>query len=177
MSEDGIVPAAATRRAAGASAKKTPAKKAATKTAGRAVTRWSAAREKAFLAALAETANVAASARKAKLAESTVYRHRQADPDFAARSAVALREGYLKLESMLLARALGGVTRPVWYGGKKVGAVREFDDRLGLQLLNQHRAAVTGSRDPPEAPIPIEEARARFKARLAEMNRRLGGSG
>ena len=139
--------------------------------------RWTAAREKIFLVELAETANVAGSARKAKLTETTVYRRQQGDPDFAARWAAALREGFLKLESLMLARALGGTTRDVWYGGKKVGAVREFDDRIGLALLNHHRAAVTGSREPPVAPIPIEEARARFRERLAEMNRRMGGAG
>ena len=147
------------------------------KAAPKKAPRWSVKAQRAFLAHLAETANVAASARKGKLSESTFRRRARADPDFAASWAAALREGYLKLEGEMLARALGGSTKDVWHGGKKVGQVREYNDRIGLALLNLHREAVTGRDTPPAAPIPIEEARARFRERLAEMNRRMGGEG
>ena len=138
--------------------------------------RWSAKRETAFLEALAESSNVALSLRASGLGETAVYRRRARHAEFAAKWAAALREGYLKLESEMLGRALAGVEKAVWHGGVQVGTVTEYNDRTALALLNAHRATVIGTREPPVT-VPIEELRARLKARLGEMNRRLGGEG
>lgn len=153
-----------------------PARRKAKGRRPRKPVRWSAKREAAFLEALAESSNVALSLRASGLGETAVYRRRARYAEFAAKWAAALREGYLKLESEMLARALAGVEKPVWHGGKQVGTVTEYNDRTALALLNAHRATVMGART-VSAIVPIEELRARLKARLGEMNRRMGGEG
>jgi hypothetical protein len=139
--------------------------------------RWSAAGEAAFLEALAETSNIAGAIRVAGLSESSVYRRRQSSPDFREKWEAALGEGYVRLEAMMLGRAINGTERTIWHLGKPVGTMREYSDRLGLALLAQHRATVRGERPPPPAGEPIEEMRARFMARLNEMGARLRAAG
>ena len=163
------------RRTAGTKRRK-PAKATARGRRKAAPVRWSARREALFLSALAETSNVAASVRASGLSETTVYRRRRRSAEFRAKWTAALREGYLKLESMMLDRALNGVEKPVWHGGKQVGTVLEYNDRTALSLLAAHRGTVMGTRE-PTADVPIDELRARMKARLSEMNKRMGGEG
>ena len=140
--------------------------------------RWSVGREELFLAELARSANVAASIRATGLSDTTVYRRRQQHEAFRARWAAALREGFAKLEEMLLERALNGVEKPVWHGGKQVGTMREYSDRLALALLNAHRATATGVAAVPAVETISDEAvRAELGRRLSEMNIRMGGAG
>jgi len=134
--------------------------------------RWSAKRERAFLETLAGTANIAASARAAGLSESTMYRRRQRDEAFRGRWLDALREGFVLLETTLLDRALNGVEKPVWHGGKQVGTAREYSDRLALALLNAHRATVAGP-GAAEVPLTEEAMDAEVLRRLGEMSRRM----
>lgn len=139
--------------------------------------RWSARREEKFLATLAEMSNVAASARAAGISESSVYRHRQRSDEFRARWAAALREGYSKLETLLLERALNGVERPVWHGGRQVGTAREYSDRLALALLAAHRTSVTGAAPGAAPALSDTEVHEELVRRLSEMNVRMGGEG
>jgi len=139
--------------------------------------RWSQKREDRFLLALTETANVAKSSAAAGLSESSVYRHRQLSEPFRARWAEALGEGVVRLETMLLERALNGVEKPVWHGGRQVGVMHDYSDRLALALLAAHRRAV------PALPVLDEDAdddaaiREELRRRFGEMNRRMGGDG
>lgn len=139
--------------------------------------RWSARREDKFLQALAEFTNVAQSCRVAGLSESSVYRRRQQSEEFRTRWATALREGVVKLETLLLERALNGVEKPVWHGGKQVGTMREYSDRLALALLAAHRNAGIVAAPDALPPMPEEQVRDEVLLRLSEMNRRLGGEG
>ena len=179
--DDGRAGVAGKRTGAGAAKRRLsraakPSGRPARRKARRKPVRWSAKREAAFLAALAESSNVAMSLRTSGLGETAVYRRRAHYAEFAAKWSAALREGYLKLEGEMLGRALAGVEKPVWHGGKQIGTVTEYNDRTALALLNAHRASVIGTRDAP-ATVPIEELRTRLKARLGEMNRRMGGDG
>ncbi len=142
----------------------------------RTIVRWSAKREDMFLAALAETANVAASIRASGLSETNVYRRRRGSDEFRARWGAALREGYVKLETLLLDRALNGVEKTVWHGGKAVGTMIEYSDRLALALLAAHRGTVLGPA-PQADEVPEEDLRARLAERLSAMNRGMGGAG
>ncbi|PZU11764.1 hypothetical protein [Sphingomonas sp.] len=137
--------------------------------------KWSARREAMFLEALSRTANVRAAARASGLSPANVYKKRAASDSFRAAWGAALREGYVRLETDLLDRALNGVRKDKWERGQKVGTTREYSDALALALLKQHRSAVTGEAAP--APIGLAEAEAALIAKLGEMNRRLGGAG
>lgn len=137
--------------------------------------RWTAERQSRFLTELAATANVSASARAVGMSEASVYRLRRRSAAFCEAWIVALREGYDRLEMMLLDRAMNGVVKPVWHGGKQVGSITEYSDRLALTLIAAHRAAVRGG-----SAVMVEEpgtVRARIEVKLAEMNLRLGGEG
>lgn len=144
--------------------------------AERQITAWTAEVEDRFLEALAASSNVRESARAAGVSDTTVYRHRRSSAEFRAKWAVALREGFVKLETLMLERALSGVDRPVWHRGEQVGTVHEYDDRLCLALLRAHRDAVH-CEPPVVANLSDEEMRAAVADRLRAMNRNMGGAG
>ena len=134
--------------------------------------RWTLDKQAEFLRHLADTANVTASARAVGMSEKGVYKLRMKSDAFRAAWASALTEGYVKLELMLLDRAMNGTRKAVWHGGKTVGETTEYSERLAMQLLSQHRTSVmTG------APRGGRESDADLRARLAEklddMSRRL----
>ena len=137
---------------------------------------WNDTVQQAFLAHLAATANVSASARAAGMTDQTCYRHRRSDAGFRAAWAAALDEGYVRLEAMLLRRAINGTFKTVWHSGKRVGRQKEYPERLALHLMSRHRPAVMAGRAAAEEE-DVAATRARIEARLAEMNRRLGGQG
>jgi hypothetical protein len=142
---------------------------------------WTAEMKRTFLANLAATANVQASIRAIGMSESAVYRLRQRSPEFRAEWMAALREGYARLELMVLERAMNGTPKPIVYAGQIVGQVTEYSDRLALTLLTAHREAVMGEGTAAKAAASEpEEVRRRILNKLAEMNARLtdkdGGS-
>jgi len=139
--------------------------------------RWSAKAEGAFLEALAESGNVARSCRIAGVSDNTVYRQRAKSEAFRTRWAEALREGYAKLEALVLDRALNGYDKPVYQGGKKVGTTRHYDNRTALTILRMHAAAVHGTPSPEVAGLSVEEMRRIVAGRLALANKRMGGRG
>jgi hypothetical protein len=175
--EDAAAPAgaeAAAVPAAPATRRPAPRKPAARRRKPKRV-RWSAKREATFLETLAQTANVAASARAAGLSDSSVYRHRQTSDAFRAKWAVALAEGFERLETMMLDRALNGTEKPVWYGGKRVGTITEYSDRTALALLAHHRGTVRGSAVPTHD-MSVDDWRTHWDMRLRDIQRRLRGA-
>jgi hypothetical protein len=98
----------------------------------------------AFLAELAATGNVYRSARKAKKPRSEVYKAKAADEGFAAAWAEALVVAVEAMEGEAHRRAFAGTLRPVYQGGKRVGAVREYSDTLTIFLLKAHSAKYRG---------------------------------
>jgi hypothetical protein len=151
-----------------------PRKPAARRRKPKRAVRWSARREAIFLETLAQTANVAASARAAGLSDSNVYRHRQRSDAFRAKWAVALAEGFERLETMMLDRAINGTKKPVWYGGKRVGTITEYSDRTALALLAHHRGTVRGSAVPTHD-MSVEDWRTHWDTRLRDIQHRLRG--
>ena len=142
--------------------------------AGPAV-RWSAQREAIFLRTLAETVNVSNAVRASGLSSASVYRRRDTVDTFREAWAAALRQGYVRLETEMLGRALNGVRKPVWYAGKKVGSVLEYSDRLALSLLTRHADGKAPRAEPQDA--EETDARAALIAALARMNQSMGGRG
>jgi hypothetical protein len=138
--------------------------------------KWSAAREEMFLQTLSCTSNVAASIRASGLSESNVYLRRKTSPDFRAKWQTALSEGYVRLESEMLNRAIGGVRRPLLSAGKNMGSVVEYNDRIAMSLLAMHRASVRGA-DAAESEAQEAALRQLLIDKLAAMNREMGGAG
>jgi hypothetical protein len=104
--------------------------------------RLNAAARKSFLDHLARTANVAASARKAGISGDTAYAERRRLAEFRAEWVEALSEGYVRLETDLLADALRAASSKTSDALLKAKLQKQ---RLQLGLLNAHRGAVKGS--------------------------------
>lgn len=127
---------------------------------------WTETRREAFLTELSRTCNVMASCRAAGMSSGAIYPLRRRDAAFRAAWDEALLEGYRNLELTMLDRAINGMERPVWYGGKQIGSEQHFSDALGMNLLGHHRAvAVASSRGVAEPGI-VEEARLKIETRV-----------
>ena len=170
MTDPKVVPLVG-RRAPAADGKARPAPKRRSKPKPKRES-WTAEMKRTFLAELAATANVQASIRAIGMSESAVYRLRQRSPEFRAQWLAALREGYARLELMVLERAMNGTQKPIVHAGQIVGQVTEYSDRLALTLLTAHREAVMGEGAAKAASEPAE-VRQRILDKLAEMNARM----
>ena len=115
-----------------------------------------------FLDHLAATANVSASARTAGVAGSAVYAERRRSAAFRGDWALALAEGYARLETDLLAEALQ-VASP--RTGDATLKARAQKHRLAIALLGAHRASVKGGAG-ASAPLPVKPDLPTLKAQL-----------
>ena len=92
-----------------------------------------------FLAALAETGNVTRSAEIAGVERTICYRDRREREEFAEAWADAIEQATDTLEEEARRRALEGVTKPIYQGGKLVGHELRYSDTLMIFLLKAHR--------------------------------------
>ena len=116
-----------------------------------------------FLDHLAQTANVAASARAAGVSSNAVYAERRRTPAFRDAWALALAEGYARLETDLLAEALPTPSGRTADGTLKARAQKH---RLAIALLSTHRASVKGGAPVAAAAKPAQPDLATLKAQL-----------
>jgi hypothetical protein len=144
---------------------------------GPAVQRWTLDRQAEFLAQLAMTCNVRASARAVGMSEQSVHRLRLRSPEFRDAWALAIEEGYVRLEIFLLERAINGTEKPLLHkNGEQIGSVVEHSDRLALALYNARRPATFRLR-PTDRKADRAEERRLIEGKLSEMNKRMGGEG
>lgn len=130
------------------------------------------ARKRAFLAKLAETGRVRPAAGEAGIPTSTLYGWRRKDPDFARAWTDALDHGADLLEDEAVRRALDGTERPVFYGGARIGEVREYSDSLLMFLLKARRPQRFKERGEGDGEVETDQLgqyRARLMARLARL--------
>ena len=116
-----------------------------------------------FLHHLAQTANVAASARAAGVSSNAVYAERRRTPAFRDAWALALAEGYARVEPDLLAEALQTPSGRTADGTLKARAQKH---RLAIALLSTHRASVKGGAAITPASKPVQPDLATLKAQL-----------
>lgn len=133
--------------------------------------KWSKRRERTFLRHLAETGNVSAAARAAGLDRAEAYRRRQYNAHFAGQWQAALDEALDLLEGQLRERAMTGTEKPVFYGGKACGSVRNYSDSLAMFLLRAHRPGVYGGGKQSAAPERGDTGPAGAKARAELISR------
>jgi len=106
--------------------------------------RLTKAKRATFLARLAVTANVSASCADAKVPRYIVYSLKRRDPDFAKAWDNALELAVDALEAEVLRRAIEGDDTEQFYGGKSVGTVKHYSDRLAMFLLKSKRPDIYG---------------------------------
>lgn len=152
---------------------------------------WTAERQSVFFGHLCATCNVKLSAAKAGVGLNSAYEKRRADPVFAERWRQALADGYVRLETMLIARAGGtgdaeALARAVEAeAAGDAGALRELtetlDTELALQLLSFYRKVVNGGArkvaGPRRGKATMEQVEAAILKQLSVLNRRRGGPG
>lgn len=88
-----------------------------------------------FLAFFSECASVSKAAKKSKNARSNIYQWLKEDEKFKALYEAACEAALGALEDEAVRRAYEGTVKPVFQGGKKVGAIREYSDTLLIVLL------------------------------------------
>lgn len=139
---------------------------------------WSKRRRAAFIDRLRSSANVSAAARAAGMSRSSAYALRHRDEGFRAAWDEALEEALDDLEAELRRRAIEGVDKPVFYGGKECGTVKSYSDTLGMFLLKSRRGEVfaeTGGRPPTcETERELTDAKDRLARMLGQVSRRSG---
>src|SRR3546814_20489423 len=93
------------------------------------------------------------------------YRLRARSESFRAAWDEAMNQALDDLEAVLLERAAHGVEKPVFYGGKPCGKVRQYSDTLAMFILrakrpNTYGRAATGD---PQSPVEEDAGNAREK--------------
>jgi hypothetical protein len=124
-----------------------------------------------FFETLADTCNVVQSAKAAGFAKDWAYRKRKTDAAFRNGWAQAVREGYAKLELILLERAMVGTPKLVRTskGGDRV--MREYSTSLAVALLKRHAALADAAQYQP-SDQELAEVRDRILEKLEGLKRR-----
>jgi hypothetical protein len=96
-------------------------------------------KKRAFLAAYAEVGNISAACRISNNARSNHYDWLDADETYAHAFVEATEIAGDRLEDEARRRAVEGVTKPIFQGGKEVGEVQEYSDTLLIFLMKGAR--------------------------------------
>lgn len=103
---------------------------------------------KGFLLLISEFPNIVAACRKLNISRTRVYNLRKSDPEFEEAFIEAWDMGVEALEGEAMRRAMYGTTRPVYQGGQKVGAVREYSDAMIIFMLKKNNPGKYGDKLP-----------------------------
>lgn len=137
---------------------------------------WTSAKRARFLAELAATANVRASAAAVGMCPQGAYQLRTRNAVFRAGWTRALAEGFVRLELMLLERALTGEemmrTAAEGAGDDVLDRLMRYPNSLALALYKAHRPSAELAEEADDE-AAAEAARARVKAKLAALALRL----
>jgi hypothetical protein len=123
---------------------------------GRERARPDAGQLSTFLLQLGRTGSVTAAADHVGLARPTLYKLKANDEQFALQWAEALELGVDRLQDDAMRRALDGTERPIIQGGRQVGSVRQYDNRLLQFLLKAHRPEIYGDRQGMAPALPFD---------------------
>ena len=127
-----------------------------------------------FFATLADTCNVVRSAKAARFSANWAYRKRKTDAAFRNGGARAVREGYAKLELILLERAMKGTPKLVRTAEGSDRIMREYSNTLCVALLKRHaETADSAAYEPDDA--EANELRERILEKLERIRERDGG--
>ena len=107
-------------------------------------TKWTKRKQAVLLDVLRSTGNVSAGIRAAGVSRTQAYCRRKTDPAFRAEWDSALEGALDDLEGALRRRAVDGVEKAVFYGGKQCGSSVSYSDNLGMFLLRGRRKDVFG---------------------------------
>ena len=124
-----------------------------------------------FFLTLADSCNVKRSAKAAGFTANWAYRRRKFDAAFRNGWAEAVREGYAKLELILLERAMNGTPKLVRSSGGGDKVMREYSTALSVALLKRHAEAADAQRYEPSED-ELTEVRERILEKLEGLKQR-----
>lgn len=124
-----------------------------------------------FFLTLADSCNVVRSAKAAGFSANWAYRKRKSDAAFRNGWAQAVREGYAKLELVLLERAMTGTPKLVRTskGGDRI--MREYSTSLAVALLKRHADTADAAQYQP-SDDELTEVRDRILEKLEGLKQR-----
>ena len=136
---------------------------------------WTKIGRERFLGEMRASANLSRACDKAGVTRQQAFDLRAADTEFLSAWDDAEAGAFDDLEEEVLKRARDGVDKPVYFGGKVCGSVRNYNDALALDILKLRRDRLNARRDDASAspdsdgervnPIElIEERLRRFEA-------------
>lgn len=124
-----------------------------------------------FFITLSDTCNVVRSAKAAGFSTNWAYRKRKFDAAFRNGWAAAVRDGYAKLELVLLERAMKGTPKLVRTARGTDRTMREYSAALAVALLRRHAAmADSAACEPGEN--ELREVRERILEKLERLRER-----
>lgn len=139
---------------------------------------------KPFLASLKAGSTLKDACAAAGISKQNAYQARQRDEAFAVAWAEAWEDGAEVMEAELFRRAVTGIDKPVYQGGKLVGVIREYSDTLlifGLKARKpetyreNQRIEHVGAEDAPGIEVVARDDR-QAGAAAADFLRRVAGS-
>lgn len=95
-----------------------------------------------FLAVLSLTRSENYACRAARVDRGMVRNHRKWDPEFEAQCQEAEERAIELLHDATMKSAIEGDMKPVYWQGIRVGFIREYDNRLRIELLRAHMPKV-----------------------------------
>jgi hypothetical protein len=94
--------------------------------------------KKLFCETIAEHLGIAKACREIGIARSAFYAEREKDPQFKKDWDDAVAEACELAEEELFRRAVHGVTKPIYQGGRHMADLQEFSDGLLTTFLKAH---------------------------------------
>lgn len=124
-----------------------------------------------FFTELADSCNVKLAARTAGISKAWVYERRTRDAEFRRRWGAAVRDGYAKLELVLLERAMKGTPKLVRTGSGGDRVMREYSTALAVALLRRHAETADSAANEPSED-EFREVRERILEKLQRLKER-----
>ena len=126
-----------------------------------------------FFVTLEATCNVVRSAKAAGFSANWAYRKRKSDASFRNAWARSVREGYARLELVLLERAMKGTPKLVRTAKGGDRTMRDYSNTLAIALLKRHAETADSASFEP-ADDELEEIRERILDKLQRLRERDG---
>lgn len=138
---------------------------------------WTPDRQRKFIEALAASACVTEAAASVGLSATSAYNLRRRPDAQAFRLAwdAAIDFGMRRLVDAALARAVHGVSVPIFWKGEQVGERREYPEHLAMFLMRAHDPARFGA-PPAAAPRHFDAAGQHLAQALDHMDEQAKGS-
>jgi hypothetical protein len=132
---------------------------------------WTKEKESEFISVLSETCNVTRACEAVGMSTTGAYKRRKKNAGFRAAWLETISTAYQRLELVLLDRTFNGTEKIFQRHDGTEDRMREYPNRLGLSLLQMHRATAAELRR-PEPAAEDDDIRERLIRKLLRLKQR-----